>query len=82
MLSLKLPLQTRIENWVNFSGNGRIPLHPKDYYALSNAGLVDSVSEKYSSEVFCLGGEKALIAYMKETMGKRYEEEEESESEE
>ena len=66
MLLAKTPLSERIERWALSGKATRIPLHPSDYWVLDRAGLIDKISEKYSLDITCLGGENALKKFLKE----------------
>jgi len=66
MILAKTSLAERIERWATSGKATRIPLHPKDYWTLDRAGLIDKVSEQYKLDVVCLGGEKELERFVKE----------------
>ena len=68
VLMFQVPLLTRIDRWATSGKAKSIPLHPRDYFVLSKAGHVDTISEKYSLDVRCLGGESALKEFVKEKM--------------
>ena len=68
LLTMTTPLAERIERWAKSGKAKSIPLHPSDYYVLSSANLVDKISEKYSLEIKCLGGENGLKDWMKERL--------------
>ena len=79
MILARTPLAERIERWATSGKATKIPLHPKDYWTLDRAGLIDKVSEQYKLDVVCLGGEAGLKKWAKEntTEGRREEREEE-----
>ena len=68
VLMFQVPLLERIDRWATSGKAKSIPLHPRDFYVLSKAGHVDTISEKYSLDVRCLGGESALKEFVKEKM--------------
>ena len=68
VLMWQVPLLERIARWAESGKAKSIPLHPRDYFVLSKAGHVETISEKYSLEVKCLGGEEALKEFVKEKM--------------
>ena len=76
LLTMTTPLAERIERWATSGKAKSIPLHPSDYYVLSSANLVDKISEKYSLEIKCLGGENGLKDWMKERLRKSVDDEE------
>ena len=60
MILAKTPLAERIERWAKSGKASKIALHPKDYWTLERANLIDKVSEQYGLAVTCLGGEEGL----------------------
>ena len=66
MLLAKTPLAERMQRWVDTGKATFLPLHPKDYWTLDRAGLIDKVSEKYGLPVTCLGGEEGLKKFIKD----------------
>lgn len=66
MILAKTPLAERINRWATSGKATKIPLHPRDYYVLSNANLIDKVSAQYGLEVTCLGGEEGLKKFIRE----------------
>ncbi len=79
MILARTSLSERIERWVETGKATKIPLHPKDYWTLDRAGLIDKVSAQYGLDVVCLGGEAGLKSWTKEhtTEGRREEGEKE-----
>ena len=76
LLTMTTPLAERIDRWATSGRAKSILLHPSDYYVLSSANLVDKISEKYSLEIKCLGGENGLKDWMKERLRKSFDDEE------
>lgn len=76
LLTMTTPLAERIERWATSGKAKNILLHPSDYYVLSSANLVEKISEKYSLEIKCLGGESGLKEWMKERLRKSTDDEE------
>ena len=76
LLTMTTPLAERIERWAKSGKAKSIPLHPSDYYVLSSANLVEKISNKYSLEIKCLGGEDGLKEWMKEKLRKSHDDEE------
>ena len=76
LLTMTTPLAERIERWATSGKAKSIPLHPSDYYVLSSANLVEKISEKYSLEIKCLGGDTGLKDWMKEKLRKGHDDEE------
>ena len=66
MILAKTSLAERIERWATSGKATKIPLHVSDYWVLDRAGLIDKVSEKYSLDITCLGGENALKKFVRE----------------
>ena len=66
ILTLTTPLAERIHRWATSGRATKILLHPKDYWTLDRAGLIDKVSAQYGLDVVCLGGEKELAKFVKE----------------
>jgi len=76
LLTMTTPLAERIDRWAKSGKAKSIPLHPSDYYVLSSANLVEKISNKYSLEIKCLGGEAGLKEWMKEKLRKSHDDEE------
>ncbi len=68
VLTWQVPLLERIDRWVQTGKAKSILLHPRDYFVLSKAGHLGTISEKYELDVLCLGGESALKEFVKEKM--------------
>ena len=68
VLTLKTPLVDRIDRWATSGLAKSIPLHPQDYFVLSKAGHIETIENKYSLDVKCLGGEEALKKFLKDRM--------------
>ena len=66
MILAKTSLAERIERWATSGRAKSLPLHPKDYWTLDRAGLIDKVSAQYGLDVVCLGGERGLKQWTKE----------------
>ena len=66
MILAKTPLAERIERWAKSGKASKIALHPKDYWTLDRANLIDKVTEQYGLAVTCLGGEEGLKKFIKE----------------
>lgn len=66
MILARTPLSERLERWATSGKANKLALHPQDYYTLDRAGLIDKVSEKYSLDVVCLGGDAGLKKWTKE----------------
>jgi hypothetical protein len=76
LLTMTTPLAERIERWATSGKAKSILLHPSDYYVLSSANLIEKISNKYSLEIKCLGGESGLRDWMKEKLRKSHDDEE------
>ena len=76
LLTMTTPLAERIERWATSGKAKSILLHPSDYYVLSSANLIEKISNKYSLEIRCLGGESGLRDWMKEKLRKSHDDEE------
>ena len=76
MILANTPLAERIDRWATSGKATRLPLHPSDYWTLDRAGLIDKISEKYSLDITCLGGENALKKFLKENTKEGSNEEE------
>ena len=76
MILARTPLAERIHRWATSGKATKILLHPKDYWTLDRAGLIDKVSEQYKLDVVCLGGEKELAKFVKENTQEGSNEEE------
>ena len=66
MILAKTSLSERIERWATSGKAQSLPLHPKDYWTLDRANLIDKVSEQYGLPVTCLGGEEGLKKFIRE----------------
>ena len=76
LLTMTTPLAERIDRWATSGKAKSILLHPSDYYVLSSANLIEKISNKYSLEIKCLGGEDGLKEWMKEKLRKSHDDEE------
>ena len=76
LLTMTTPLAERIDRWATSGKAKSILLHPSDYYVLSSANLIEKISNKYSLEIRCLGGESGLRYWMKEKLRKSHDDEE------
>ncbi len=74
VLTLKTPLYDRMVRWAESGKAKSIPLHPSDFFALSKAGLVEKLEEKFGLPITCLGGDTGLAAFMKDRMRSQEEE--------